>query len=77
MESRWLHPETRKEQRAEAEASAEVLEPHAVLRGCGHEETLQVGRPWGYVDRVAALIPCAACRRKGMQGPIAMGGDGL
>ena len=71
--SQWLHPATRKEQRAEAEA----FEPHAVKRACGHWEMLQIARPWVYVDRVAALIPCAACRRKGVQGPIAMGGDGL
>ena len=76
MESRWLHPATRKEQRAEAEASAEVLEPHAVLRACGHWEMLQIARPWGYVDRVAALIPCAACRRQGIQGPIQVNSDG-
>ncbi len=74
-EVRWLHAEATKAEKAEA--GVDALESHAVRRACGHWETLQAARPWAYLDQVAALIPCAACRRRGMQGPMQMGGDGL
>ena len=75
--AQWLDPATAKRKMAEVEPSGRVLEPHAVARACGHWETIRAARPWAYCDHVAALIPCSACRRKGVQGPIAMGGDAL
>ena len=78
-EVRWLHAEAAKARHAPLREEPEPgdLEPHAVERACGHWETLQVARPWAYLDRVAALIRCAVCRRGGMQGPIEANENGL
>lgn len=50
------------------DVGARSLEGHPVRRACGHCETLYISRPWAYIDSVAALLPCAICRRKGVPG---------
>ncbi len=49
---------------------------HPVTRSCGHVECLYVWPPWFYVDRVAALVPCASCRRAGVPATLDMPADG-
>ncbi len=69
---RTLQRESSPEQSAAATERGETLpvEGHTVHRWCGHLEILHVWKPWNYVDRVAALVTCAACRRQGIRGPL-------
>ncbi len=70
-ETQWLHTASKDSApRCDPKRQADeaLWEPHAVQRACGHWETLIVGRPWAYVDRVAARVPCRACRRQNGNG---------